>query len=174
MAKTRAQKEKVIEEISQLVQSAKSMVFCDYYGLTVSEIEDLRRKLREKGSRLVVSSKTLFTRASEAAGIKINPKSFEGGFGIAFGLEDEVAPANVLYTFGKEHKALKIQGGVMGKDVVDVSYVTTLAQLPSRDELIAKAVGSIAAPISGFVRVLGGTVRSLLYTLNAIQQKKVS
>lgn len=172
MAKTRAQKGQIIDEISKLLSDAKSMVFCDYYGLTVVELEDLRKKLRERGSRFLVSSKTLFTRAAKAAGLEIDPKLFEGGFGVAFGLEDEVSAANVLYQFKKEHDALKIQGGVMGKELVDVSYVTTLAQLPSRDELIAKAVGSIAAPISGFVRVLGGTVRSLLYTLNAIQQKK--
>ena len=95
MAKTRAQKEEIIEEISKLVQSAKSMVFCDYYGLTVSELEDLRDKLREKGARLVVSSKTLFARASKAVGIEIDPKSFEGGFGVAFGLEDEIGRAHV-------------------------------------------------------------------------------
>lgn len=173
MAKTRAQKGQIIDDISKLLADAKSMVFCNYYGLTVAELEELRAKLRKRGSRLVVSSKTLFERAAKAAGLEINPKSFEGGFGVAFGLEDEVAPANVLYQFKKEHDALQISGGVMGKEIVDAPYVTTLAQLPSRDELIAKAVGSIAAPISGFVRVLGGTVRSLLYALNAIQQKKV-
>lgn len=173
MAKTRAQKEDIVKNLTQLLKEAKSLVFCDYYGLSVGEMDDLRTRLRKEGVRFLVTRKTLFSRAAKEVDLNVDPKRFEGGLGIAFGLEDEIAPARIIYNFSKEHEALAIQGGALGEEVVDSSYVKMLAVLPSRDELIAKAVGSIAAPLSGLVGVLSGTMRSLVYTLKAIQENKI-
>ena len=91
---------------------------------------------------------------------------------LAFAPEDPVAPAKILNDFSKDHKALELKAGILDGAVIGVDEVKALAELPSREELLAKLVGSMQAPLSGLVNVLQGTIRNAVYVLEAVRQKK--
>ncbi len=173
MAKTRQQKEKTLADLSEKVKNAKSMVFVNFDHLKVKEIEDLRKKFRQEKIDYMVAKKTLLKMAFKDAGIAdADPKTFEKSVGTAFGIEDEVAPARVAQDFAKTHEALFAFGGILDGKYVGRDKIIELATLPSKEELLAKMVGSIQAPISGFINVLAGNLRSLVYVLNAIKDGK--
>lgn len=92
--------------------------------------------------------------------------------GIIFSYEDEIAPAKILKDFQKEHKILKISGGILERNFIELNEVLKLANLPSKQELIAKVIGGINAPISGFVNVLAGNLRNFVCVLQAIEKQK--
>lgn len=172
MPKTRAEKEAVVQDLAEKLGRMRSIVFANYEGLTVKEVEELRRELAKAGVTYSVAKKTLLARAMELAGSSIDPRNIAGNFGTAIAFEDEVAPARIMATFAKQHEALRMVAGVLEGKLVDKAAVVALAKLPSKQELIGKAVGSIAAPLSGFVRVLAGNLRGLVYALNAIKESK--
>jgi large subunit ribosomal protein L10 len=172
MAKTRQQKETEVKNLSDKLTQTKSIVFADFKGLKVSETTTLRRECRAKGVDYVVAKKTLLKKALANAGINdFDPKSLVGSFA-TFLSQDEVAPAKVLSQFAKQHENLKISGGLMDKKVVDLAMIKSLAQLPGKEELLAKVVGSLAAPLFGLVHVLQGNLCSLVYVLSALRDKK--
>jgi large subunit ribosomal protein L10 len=104
---------------------------------------------------------------------KIDPSTFTGPMALAMGFEDEVAPARVIFQYAKKHDALEIVGAITGDgQVLDAAQVKALANLPTREQLIAQVVGTIAAPLSGFVGVMSGNVRSIINLLNALQEKQ--
>jgi large subunit ribosomal protein L10 len=144
----------------------------DYKGLKVNEISDLRSKLREKSVDFNVTKNTLFKIALTKKGIAFDEKMFDQPMAVAFAFSDEVVSAKEITLFAKEHEALEIIGGLLNKQVIDKDMVMTLSKLPSKEELIAKAVGSIAAPLSGFVNVLAGNIRGLVNVLNGIKEAK--
>jgi len=174
MAKTREQKEAFVKELSEQLTSAKGTVFTKYEGLTVHELEELRAKLREEGSRLMMAKKTLLEKALKDAKLaeETDVREFDGAVGVVMGLEDEVAPAKVLDTFAKDHEQVTFYGGLLDGEYISADRVKALAKLPSRPELLAKVVGSINAPVSGFVNVLSGTIRNLVGVMKAIEDKK--
>lgn len=172
MPKTRAEKETVVQDLAEKLGRMRSIVFANYEGLTVKEVEELRRELAKAGVSYSVAKKTLLARAMELAGSSIDPRTIAGNFATAIAFEDEVAPARIMATFAKQHEALRMVAGVLEGKLVDKAAVVALAKLPSKQELIGQAVGSIAAPLSGFVRVLAGNLRGLIYALNAIKTSK--
>ena len=173
MALTRKQKEQIVKDLIDNLSQTKSVVFADFQGLKMPEIEELRGKCIEEGIGYSVAKKTLLNIALEKAGIKdIDTKSIEGSLATVFGVEDEVAPAKILAEFAKDHEALEIKGGILEGKLVPVEEVIKLSKLPSKPELYAKIVGSINAPVSGFVNVLAGNLRGLVYALNAIKESK--
>jgi len=173
MPKTRQQKEAVIKDLAEKIKKAKSLVFVNFDGLKVKEIEQLRKKCRVENIDYLVAKKTLMKKAFKDAGLEeIDPKSFERETATVISYEDEVAPARIIQGFTKEHEALKAFGGVLEGKFVAKDKIIELSKLPSKDELLAKVVGSIKAPISGFVNVLAGNLRSLVYVLNAIKDSK--
>lgn len=153
MPKTRQQKADVIDRLEREFKGAKSAVFADFQGVTVAKADELRKKMRESNVNYVVAKKSLITRAAKNAGHDLNAKSFPGMLGVAFGLEDEVAPAKVLGDIAKT-TSLKLVGGIFEGAVVAQDKVVALSKLPSKIELLAKVVGTIYAPVSAFVRVL--------------------
>lgn len=172
MAKTRKQKEGVLEAVSADVVAAKAMVFTGYHGLSVPEVETLRRALRAEKVSYRVIKKTLLQKAFGAGQIDIDAKGLGPDLAVAFGLADEVAAAKILAKFQKEHEALKIYGGLLENKFIDKAAVMSLAKLPSKQELYAKLVGTINAPVSGFVNTLAGVTRSFVNVLNAIKDSK--
>ncbi len=174
MAKTRKQKEGVLEAVNADVAAAKAMVFTGYHGLSVPEIEKLRRALRAEKVSYRVIKKTLLQKVFTDRQINVDAKAVGAALAVAFGLSDEVAPAKILAKFQKEHEALKIYGGWLEHKFIDAAGVLALAKLPSREELYAKLVGSINAPVSGFVNTLSGTIRSLVNVLNGIKDVKAN
>lgn len=172
MPKTRKQKEEALEGVTQDAASAKSLVFVGYHGLTVPQIEELRRELRKEQVVFKVIKKTLLKKALALQKIEADVKNLGEGLAVAFGMSDEVAPAKVLAKFQKANGALKIYGGILEAKFIDEKGVSALAKLLSKPELYAKLVGSINAPVSGFVQVLAGTIRGLVQVLGGIKDAK--
>jgi large subunit ribosomal protein L10 len=160
MPKTRQQKSDVIERLTREFKGAKSAVFADFQGLTVAKADELRKKMREVNVNYVVAKKSLITRAAKDAGHDVNAKSFPGMLGVAFGLEDEVAPAKVLGDMSKD-TSLKLVGGIFEGAVVAQEKIVALSKLPSKKQLLGQVVGTIYAPVSAFVRVLNAVKESM-------------
>ena len=173
MPKTKQQKLETINSLGEGLKVAKAVVFANFQGLKVSEAEELRRECRKNDIQVIAAKKTLVKRACEDMGLKdINPKIFAGGVATFMALGDEISAARVVNNFAKTHDILKIFGGVMDGKFVDVSVVKSLANLPSKQELLARLVGSLNAPVSGFVNVLAGNLRGLVGVLNNIAKAK--
>ncbi len=165
----RKEKEQKVQELAEKMSNSQSFVFTDYRGLNVAEINKLRYKLRDQGVEYQVVKNTLTILAARQAEIENLEEVLIGPTAVAFGQDDPVSPAKVLSDFSREHKQLEIKGGVLDGNFISADRVGQLARIPSRDELLAKAMGSMQAPISGFVCVLAGVPRKLLYCLNAIR-----
>lgn len=176
MPKTRAKKHGIVEDLSAKIGRAKSLVFVSFNKLTVSENETLRKALKKEGSEYITAKKTLLKISLKNNNLDgQNVESFNGQMAAVLGYEDEVAPARIVDEFKKDkEKSEKIQflGGILEGRFIGAAEVTALAKLPSREELYAKLVGSINAPVSGFVNVLAGNLRQLVGVLKAIEEKK--
>lgn len=174
MAITRQKKEEILENLVSQLKDAKSTVFADFRGMKVAGANELRQKGRDEGVKIIVAKKSLMKLAFEKAGYEgIDPLELEGSVALMLGMEDEVAPAKLAAEYAKAHEGeLKIVAGVLERKFVDDKAIVVLSKLPSREELLAKAVGSIAAPMSGMVNVLQGNLRSLVYALNAVREAK--
>ena len=165
---TKQQKQQLIEELTDKLKRQKGLVFTDFRGLKVGEIEDLRKELKQAGIEYKVAKKTLIKWALEKAKKKIDISQFKNSVALAFGFQDPITPIKIISKFAKEHKDLEILGGLMDDEFLTVDGVKELAEIPSRDELLAKFVGSIKSPIRGFVNVLGGNIRNLLLIFKQI------
>lgn len=172
MAKTRQQKEQAYATLVEGLKSSKSAVFANFQGLTVHATEELRGKCREQNISFVASKKTLLKKALSEVGLDVDTKSFDGGVAVVLGMEDEVAPAQIVAEFAKTHEAVKIFGGILEGGVINSAKVEALSKLPSKMQLYSKLVGTLNAPISGFVNVLAGNMRGLVTVLNAIKDTK--
>lgn len=172
MPKSKEQKQGTVESLVAGLKQAKGVVFANFQGLTVAQSEDLRREARKEGITVLAAKKTLVKRALEEAGLEgIDTKSFLGGVATFIG-NDEVSPARIVQTFAKKNEIVTIFGGILEGKFVDSAMVKNLASLPSKQELLGKLVGSMNAPISGFVQVNAAIVRSLFNVLNAYKDSK--
>lgn len=169
---TKQQKKQIISELTAELTDAKSIVFSDFQGIKAGDIQNLRSDLRAQGVAHKVLKITLLKKALERAGINTADLSVNVPTAISYSKEDEVIPAQLLAKFSKEHEELKILGGVLDGDLIDVLQVEALAALPSKQELRGKVVSAIAGPLRGFVGVLQGNTRELIYALNAIADAK--
>lgn len=172
MAKTKQQKEVTLNDLSLRIGQAKSLVFANFQGLKVKESDELRALCRGQNVGYFIAKKTLVTKALKERGWTVNAKAFDGGVSILFGNEDEVAPAQIAANFAKTHETMKLFGGVLEGAYIDGAKVAELAKLPSKRELLGRLVGTLNAPVSGFVNVLAGNLRGLVTVLSAIKDKK--
>ena len=172
MAKTKQQKEQTLGVLTDSLKSAKAAVFTNFQGLKVSESEELRDICRKQNITYVASKKTLLKKALEKAGFDIDAGSFQGGVATIFGTEDEVAPAQIIANFAKKHSVVRIFGGILEGKFIEANRVEMLAKLPSKQQLLGQLVGTLNAPVSGFVNVLAGNLRGLVNVLNGIKEKK--
>src|SRR3989338_1963644 len=171
MSKTREQKQQIVAGLVEKIGRIKSGVFTSIAGYTMTDADTLRKKGHEQGMELTVAKKSLLTRAFESKGITLSPDILSGSVLTTFGFEDEIGPAKLMATFAKDREGIKILGGVLEGGVVDASAVKRLSTLPGKQELLAKLVGTLNAPISGFVNVLAGNLRGLVTVLSAIKDK---
>jgi large subunit ribosomal protein L10 len=175
MAITRQEKEQAVSQLQEELAQLKLVVLTDYRGLSVSEISELRGKLRDEGMSYRVTKNTLLRIAAKntPALKEVDPAIFTGPMALAISTTDEVAPARVIFQYAKEHKTLEIVGAVTGDgEVLSVEQVKALATLPTRVQLLGQLVGTIAAPLSSFVGVMGANVRGIVTVLNAIKEAK--
>jgi large subunit ribosomal protein L10 len=172
MPKTRAQKEEIVAELAEKFSRIKSAVFTSVSGYTMEDADALRQKGSEQGVELAVAKKTLLLRALEQNGFTLAKGDLEGSILTTLGYNDEVSAAKLMTTFLKDREGIQLVGGILEGRFVGADAVKQLASLPSRQELLAKLVGSINAPVSGFVNVLAGNLRNLVYVLHAIKEVK--
>jgi len=172
MPKNKELKEKLVSKLDENLANAKSAVLVNYKGLKVKETDELRNVLRKKGVSFNIAKNTLVKIALKKQGIEFDEGIFKKPVAIAFASQDEVAPAKEIDLFAKKHEALEILGGILEKKMIDESAVKRLAMLPSREQLLAKMVGSISSPLSGMVNVLAGNIRGLVNVLNALKEKQ--
>lgn len=165
-------KEAEVSEIQEKLQKSQSVMFLDYRGLTVSEVTELRNKMRAAGVEYKVIKNTMMRRAAQEAGVEGLDEILEGPTAVAFGYEDPVAPAKILVDFIENAKKTQLKGGVLAGRAMSQAEIKDLASLPSKEQLLAKLMGSLNAPVTGLVMALSGIPRKLVYALNAIKEKK--
>ncbi len=174
MPKTKIQKQEILRSLETKIEKSKSIVFAGFNALGVKDNEELRNKLRTENGEYFVAKKTLMNLAFKNQGIEgLNARGFDGKVAAIFSYEDQVSPVKAVSTFakGKEDKIFFL-GGLLDGKILSKEEVVALSQLPSKTELYAKLVGSLNAPISGFVNALTGNLRNLVHVLKAIEEKK--
>src|SRR4030042_4366629 len=168
MAQTKEQKQKTIEDLKEKVDRQKSMVFIDFQGVKVKDLSNLRKKIKEVGGQLKVAKKTLINLALKNLGFKLE-KDLKGEIALIFAFEDSISPLKKTYQFSETNENLKILDGFFDGKFIEKEKVLTLAQLPNKEELLARLVGSISSPVSGFLNVLQGNLRGLVYILSQLK-----
>ena len=166
------QKKAVVAELSERLKGSVAGVLVSYKGITVADDTKLRKDLREAGVKYTVVKNTLLKRAAEDAGIEGLDPVLEGTTALATSEEDYVAAAKILCEYAEKNKTFEIKSGYVDGGVLSVDEIKDLAKLPSKEVLVANALGGLNTPISGFVTVLNGNIRGLACVLNAIAEKK--
>lgn len=165
-------KKLVVEDIKNKIQAAKSVVFVKFVGLTVAEDTELRREFRKNNVEYKVLKNTLIKRAFNDLGITSFDDDLNGPTSVAFGA-DETAAAKVIVEAAKKYEnKVAVKCAYVENEKIDENGVKALAAMPSQEELIAKMLGSLQAPITNFVGVLSAMPRSLVIALNAVAEKK--
>ncbi len=168
MAITKEKKKEILQDLVEKFSKSKTVVFSDYRGLDVSSISDLRGKLRETGSECKVAKKTLIKLAAKEQNLDdLGADIMEGPVAVTFSYEDELSGLKALFKFSKENENLKLLGGIIDGKVVGADEIIQLAKLPSKEELYAKMLGSLNAPISGFVGIMGNLLGGFVRVVNA-------
>ena len=147
-------KQPIVAEISEAIKDAQSVVLVDYRGLTVEQDTTLRKQLREAGVTYKVYKNTMMNFAFKGTDFEGLAPYLEGPSAVAISTTDATAPARILAKFAKDAKALEIKAGVVEGTVYDATGMQAIAQIPSRDELISKLLGSLQSPITNFARVM--------------------
>lgn len=155
------QKQAVISEIREKIENSGSLVLVDYRGLTVEQVTDLRKKYREAGVQYKVYKNTMMKLAFKELGFEDFNQYLEGPSAVAFSGEDLAAAARITNEFAKSNEKLVIKAGILEGKILDTNGVKAVANIPSREVLIAKLLGSLKAPVSNFV-----------YMLDALRKKK--
>lgn len=169
MPQTKEQKKKVVEELKEKIAKQKIVIFADFTGLKVKELSNLRKQLKKADAELKIAKKTLSKIAFKEGGLEIDTKKLEGEIALIFGYKEELPTAKMVYQFSQENPALKILGGFLENKLREAKEIIALAQLPSREELLARLVGSISAPVSNFVYVLQTNIKNLMYILSHVK-----
>ncbi len=146
-ASIREKKEKQVAEIVQKFTDSKSTILTDYRGLTVAELTELRKRLREAGIEYKVLKNTFVRRAMSEINLSDLDEHLVGPTAIAFSNEDLVAPAKIIAEFAKKHKALEIKAGVLEGQLLGLAEVKELADLPSREGLLSMLLSVLQAPM---------------------------
>ncbi len=157
MPLTKEKKKKALEGLKEKISKQKSVIFADFSKVNSGDLFSLRKTLKEAGCALKIGKKTLIRLAFGQSGISFWNKikeSAPGQLALIFGIEDEVAPARLAHQFAKKNENFKILGGIFESRFIDRERVLALAAIPSRNELLGRLVGSLASPMTGFVRVL--------------------
>jgi len=167
----REDKQRVVENLHAAWLEANAGVVTHYRGLSVAKMGELRRSLRAAEVSLQVVKNTLAKRAAEGTDFSVAEDLFTGPVAVAYG-NDPVGLAKALSDFAKSNEALKILGGILDGKRLEKAEISVLANLPSREVLLARLLGSLQSPLSGFVRTLNEVPASFVRTLAAINDQK--
>ena len=174
MPKSKIQKQEIMRNLTERIKKSKSIVFAGFNALGVKDNEALRLILRKEHGEYYVAKKTLLERALKEQGVEnLDTKTLDGKLAVIFSYEDEVSPAKAVDAFRKDKEdKIFFLGGILEGKLLSKTEVEALAKLPSKQELLSRLVGTLNAPISGFVNVLAGNLRGLVTVLKAIEEKK--
>jgi len=166
---TRAQKAELIESYKEMIENSHAVVLARYTGISVQEMESLRRGLREAGARIVVAKKTLMKRALQETNRPIPEDAFDGPIGFVFLGEDIGAGAKALKAFIKEvsKDRFALTGGILGDTILDEAAATALADLPTKDVMRAMLISAITAPMTSLLSLITGPQRDIVGILQA-------
>lgn len=169
-----ARPEKVaeVDAIAERIQAAQSMVLADYSGLTVAQMTVFRRNCRAGAVDCRVVKNRLASIAADKTGLAGMKDYLKGPTAIMFGMESQVEPAKIVVDFAKDHEKLMIKGGFVDGQFLDADRVVELSKVPSRDELIAKMMGSINSPAQGLAMVTNGVIAALTRAIDAVAKQK--
>ncbi|OUW03461.1 MAG: 50S ribosomal protein L10 [Betaproteobacteria bacterium TMED156] len=173
MAKSKEVKSKMLEDINANLKNAESVIVAEYRGLDVSGMTSLRKKSRSVGVKLRVLKNTLVKKAVCGTPFEDLKTKLSGPLIYGFS-DDPVAPAKLLFDFSKDNESIIIKGGALPGSLLSVDSVNSLAAIPPKEELVGKLLGTIQAPISGFVRTLNEIPSKLVRTVSAIRDSKQS
>ena len=147
-------KQPIVDEISEQIKDAQSVVIVDYRGLTVAQDTELRKQLREAGCTYKVYKNTMMKRAFAGTDCEQLSDLLEGTNAVAISKDDATAPARIIAKVAKDAPALEIKAGIVEGTLYDADGMKTIASIPSRDELLSRLLGSLQSPITNFARVL--------------------
>lgn len=167
LAISKEKKQQVVAELKEMLTGSKAVIISDYRGLTASQMAELRNKLRPFESRFLVAKNTLILRSLQEVGLPTPEEMLRGPTALSFCFGDLRQTLQVMQEFAKETELLRIKGGLLGERVMNVKDVQVLAELPEMEVLQAQTLASVQSPISGFVGLLDGALRGLLYVLKA-------
>lgn len=164
-------KKAIVEEIKKKIDG-KNMFLADYRGLTVSELKELRGKLRPLSVDFNIVKNSLMKIAVSDLGLENLKEYLEGPTAIAVGDEDPVQTSKALSDYAKANKNLELKGGFLEGKIVSIEQIKVLASLPSREILLATLFGTINAPVSSFVRIMAAPLQSFATVLSRIKEQK--
>lgn len=163
-----------VKSLTDKLSRAKSLILADYQGFTHKELENLRKKLKKLGAEFVVTKNTLLKRILGESKKTVDQTSLDGATATLFSYADEISPITELVNFFKTSAKGKIKSGFLGEAPLTAKDAEKLANLPSRNTLLAQLVGQLQAPLYGFHNALSWNLRQLVWTLNAVKNKKGS
>lgn len=156
-----AKKQQEVNEVVEKINAANSLVVVDYLGLSVAEVTELRKQLREAGVEFKVIKNTIMRRALDSQELEYHEEVFQGPTAVAFGMEDAVAPAKILSDFAKKAEALELKGGILEGEVLSKEEIQQIAKLPNREGLLSMLLSVLQAP-----------VRNVAYAVKAVADAK--
>ncbi len=168
----RPEKVEAVQRLKEQLRRARGVVLTDFRGLSVPEMEALRRSLRKEGAEYRVVKNTLLGIAAGELGLQGLERFLQGPTGVAVGYDDPTTPARLVHEFIRQYRKLEVKGGVAEGRVLDPAGVRALAELPGRPQLLARVVAGLQGPMYGLVGVLVGLQRSLVYALDQIRQRR--
>lgn len=174
MSITRERKEKVLGDLSSDLRGGGSIVLTDFTGIDVAGMTSLRNELRSSGVRFMVVKNTILRKVFDGMEVGSEPvvSLAQGPTAVAWS-RDEIVPVRTLKKFSKDHDGKPaIKGGYVSGRSLSAAEMLSLADLPGREELLARLLGSMSAPLQGFVNVTGGVLRSFLNAVNAVKEKQ--
>jgi large subunit ribosomal protein L10 len=170
--KNRAQKAEAISDFSENIGRATNAFVLDFKGITVPQVTELRKQVRESGSEYVVVKNTLALIAVKDSPLTKLSNHFTGMTAVAYNTTDPVALAKVLTKFAKDVPTVQFKGAMLAGQVVAANEIQNIANLPSREELLGKLLYLMQHPIRGLAVVLNGTLRNFAVVLDQIAQQK--
>jgi large subunit ribosomal protein L10 len=168
----RVQKKEIVSEIHKDFSNAKIAVLTDFNGLAVEDITELRCKLREEKVEYKVVKNTLARIAVKGTGSEKLADEFTGPVGVAFGFDDPSAPPRVLVEFAKKNKKLVLKVASFAGEKLDLDKIKSLAELPTKDQILGQIAGLLASPMRNMAFCLAGVPRNFVNCLMALKEQK--
>jgi len=163
----RPEKVSEVQAIAERLEKAQSMVLADFSGLTVDQMTQFRRNCRAQAVECRVVKNRLARIAADKAGLPVLKELLKGPTAIVFGAESQVDPAKIVVEFAKDNEKMQVKGGWVEGQALDVAQVVALSKIPSREELLAKMMGSISSPARGLATTVNGVAGALARVVDA-------